>query len=276
MSHRRQRVAVLMSVHNRSELTRKCLVSLHSVAEHATEVELLVFMTDDGCTDDTVIEARAVWPDIEIIRGSGDLYWASGMAAAELQALSWDPDFFLWLNDDVTLNDDSLTLLMRTSRISQSGIAVGATRDPDDGSVSYGGGRVHPWQPLRFTRLPVSAEPQQADTFEGNVVLISKDVHSRVGLIDGEFVHKFADLDYGLRARRAGLNVWQAPGFAGECRRNPESTVRIRGLRGRWRASQDPIVGLPWRSQVRYLRRHAGFTWPLLAGWSMARRVVRG
>jgi hypothetical protein len=60
-----------MSVHNRSELTRKCLVSLHSVAEHATEVELLVFMTDDGCTDDTVIEARAVWPDIEIIRGSG-------------------------------------------------------------------------------------------------------------------------------------------------------------------------------------------------------------
>jgi hypothetical protein len=67
-----------------------------------------------------------------------------------------------------------------------------------------------------------------------------------------------------------------SPGFAGECRRNPERPKFTGGLRGRWKFMQNPVDGLPWRCQVRYLRRHAGVEWPLYALWSITHRFVSG
>jgi GT2 family glycosyltransferase len=240
------------------------------------DARVKVFLTDDGCTDDTVARAREACHDIEIIPGNGSLYWAAGMAAAESRAMCWEPNFFLWLNDDVVLLEDSLISLLKTSMSPPLGIAIGATMDPDDGLLTYGGVMIHGSHPQRSSTLSSSPTAQSADTFHGNIVLIPKVVHDRVGRIDGGFDHGYADFDYGLRANRVGVSILQAPGFAGECRRNPQRTRFAGSLRGRWRAAQDPVTGLPWRSQIRYLRRHAGVEWPLYAMWSVVHRFIRG
>ena len=263
-----------MSAHNRSSITQRCLNSLRSAAEQIPGDRIRVFLTDDGCTDDTVARARESWSELEIIPGSGSLYWAAGMAAAEACAANWEPDFYLWLNDDVILREDSLVTLLGTATSSRATIAVGATSNPDDGLISYGGVKLHARHPQRCTTLAVSTQAQPVDTFHGNIVLIPRDVHDRVGRIDGAFSHGYADFDYGLRARRAGVSVLLSPGFAGECRRNPERLKFTGGLRGRWKFTQNPVHGLPWRCQVRYLRRHAGVEWPLYALWSVAHRFV--
>lgn len=270
------RIAVIMTAHNRAMTTQRCLNSLRFAVRQIPDARVRVFLTDDGCTDDTVVRAHEAWQDIEIILGNGNLYWAAGMAAAESRAIRWEPEFFLWLNDDVVLLEDSLTSLLDTATFSRSGIAFGATRDPHDGVLTYGGARISGRHPQRVSILGSSAEIQHADTFHGNIVLIPKVVHDRVGLIDGRFEHGYADFDYGLRASRMGVPVMQAPGFAGECQRNPQPTKFSGSVRERWRAAQDPVTGLPWRSQTRYLRRHAGVEWPLYAVWSVVHRFIRG
>ena len=45
-------------------------------------------------------------------------------------------------------------------------------------------------------------------------------VASKVGNIDGAFIHSMGDLDYGLRARKLGCSIWTAPSFVGTCSRN--------------------------------------------------------
>ena len=270
------RVAVLMTVHNRSAMTQRCLRSLRAAVHHLPTSQVRVFMTDDGCTDDTIIRARATYEDLLVIPGSGSLYWAAGMAKSEQAAVAWDPDLFLWINDDVVLDEHCLPRLFEIACSPVPGIAIGATCDPDDGNLSYGAVRLRDRHPQRVRLLPTSHDVQLADTFHGNVVVIPRAIRDTVGAIDGHFAHAYADFDYGLRATGAGVQIRQAPGFAGTCRRNAPRAAMTGGLRTRWRNSQDPVTGLPWRSQVRFLRRHAGWEWPLYAGWSIVHRLWRG
>src|SRR5437879_10926345 len=55
------------------------------------------------------------------------------------------------------------------------------------------------------------------DTMNGNCVLIQRSVVPRLGNLDHHFTHSMPDLDYGLRAKRAGCSVSVAPGYVGDC-----------------------------------------------------------
>jgi GT2 family glycosyltransferase len=221
------------------------------------------FLTDDGSTDGTARAVVALNGPVTVIPGDGSLYWAAGMELAERAAMASDPDYLLWLNDDTLLDADALERLLAVHEQHPDAIVVGATRDPDTGEVSYGGRRhVSRWHPQRFVKLESSDEVQRADTFNGNVVLVPRSVRDAVGPIDGRFPHSYADDDYGLRARSKGVPLLQAPGTIGECKGNEEGAVELRGPRA-WRALQQP-KGLPWRAQVRFLRRHGGRVWPLV------------
>ena len=76
-----------------------------------------------------------------VIRAPGNLYWAGGMALAERIALQGDPDYLLWLNDDVTLDKDALTVLFGGDEANKAGhgIVVGALRDRTTDLLTYSG-----------------------------------------------------------------------------------------------------------------------------------------
>lgn len=270
----RPRVAVLMTCHNRRETTLACLRALSS--QEGVEVRFELFLTDDGCTDATAEAVREVWPGAEIVQGDGTLYWAAGMALAERAAAPTRPDYFLWLNDDTRMDPDALAVMLAVSTANPSSIVVAATRDPVDGTPTYGVRRLTSrWHPQRMEPLPVSPRVQSGDTFNGNLVLIPRAVRVRVGPIDGLFPHAYADDDYGLRATRNEVPVLQAPGTLATCSRGASRPLgELRGLNA-WRAAQDPRV-LPWRAQVRFFRRHGNVVWPLALAAQQAKILIRG
>ena len=267
-----RRVAVVMACHNRRDTTVACLRAL--VEQQVDRVHLSVFVTDDGSTDGTADAIRSVWPDATIVPGSGNLFWAAGMALAERAAIALRPDYLLWLNDDTNLNPGGLDSLLKISDANPDSIVVGATLDPESDAQTYGGRVRVDYHPQRFRLLPISACPQRADTFHGNVVLIPMSVCDRVGRIDGAFPHAYADDDYGLRATALGIPIIQAPGAVASCRTN-DSHLLLTGRGGfaRWRQLQSP-KGMPWRAQARYLRRHGDWRWPLILLVGQARRAV--
>ena len=198
------KVTAILACHNRRASTLECLDSYFAqVVDDALELDAV--LVDDGSTDGTGEAVRDRFPQTHVVAGSGDLFWAGGMEVAERVAVAEDPDYLLWLNDDVILDPGALTKLIQTESLGPGAcIAVGALRDPATGELTYSGLRRRGLHPLRMDRVAPADEPVEIDTFNGNVVLVPHSARRKIGPIDGAMGHAAADLDYGFRAKRCG------------------------------------------------------------------------
>jgi len=224
-----------------------------------------------------------------VVPGPGHLFWNGGMRLAFEVAQRDDPDFYLLLNDDTYLHRGALRTLLevheeRTRAEGRPCLVIGSAVDPVTGEQSYGGWRRGPRLiPTRFSRVPPGPQAIPCDTAHGNCVLVPRAVVRRIGLLDAVFTHAMGDLDYGLRAARAGCGLWLAPGYVATCQGNDGRGLFAEeglGPRERWRRLIGP-KGLPPRAWLTFNARHGGllwpltFCWPYLKAWLQALRPAR-
>ena len=274
------RVAVLMTCHNRQEKTLLSLGALYKQDKQdlPLQVEVQIYLVDDGSTDDTVAAVQATYPEVKLLQGNGSLFWNGGMRLAFAEALKSHYDYYLWLNDDTLLYPEALGTLLATSHcLSKQGyiraIITGSTCDPQTGVRTYGGVvRSSWWHPLQFHAVEPDEEVKQCDTMNGNCVLLHEEAVQVVGNLDPAFSHYVGDYDYGLRARQQGCTVWVAPGFVGTCLSNPSHgrMTSVPNLRQRWQKIGQP-KGLalkdatlqPFKEWKVFAGRHGGPFWPI-------------
>jgi GT2 family glycosyltransferase/glycosyltransferase involved in cell wall biosynthesis len=274
-------IGVLLTCHNRRQHTLACLEGLHRNVIDGVTVD--VHLVDDGSSDGTAEAVAEAYPDVEITIGSGKLFWGGGMRLAFTRAVPARPDYLLWLNDDVVPDEDALKRLLVThdalwAERQPLSLVVGATRDPRSGTTTYGGlRRISRFRRMAFAQVEPADEPQPCDTMNGNVVLVHKSIYSLIGNIDSQFTHAMGDIDYGLRARSAGCQVYLAAGHVGVCRENAHAgTYRDETLNAieRLRLAASP-KGLPFREWAVLCRRHGGLLWPALALSPYVRMAMR-
>ena len=275
---RTPRVAAILAAHNRRDYTLACLRSLEQQAGH--EAAVTAYVVDDGSTDGTGEAIAEQFPDAVLLQGDGSLFWGGGMRLAFGTALQRRHEYYLWLNDDTHLDDDTLAVLLRTDcdlrqRGEAPSIVVGTTRDPETGALTYGG-RVRPerFRPLRFMLVPPGDEPREAETMNGNCVLIPYQVAEAVGNIDRAYVQSMGDYDYGLRARGAGFGVWVAPGTIGTCANDHQRRTDQQPLLSEVRRLGS-VKGLEPKAWRVFTRRWAGPLWPMYWASPYVKRTVR-
>jgi GT2 family glycosyltransferase len=274
------RIGVVMTCHNRRDTTLACLAHLNaSSLPKGTAFEL--YLVDDGSSDGTADAVQSAFPAVHVLPGSGSLFWNGGMRMAFAAAMERDFDYYLWLNDDTMLYPDAIGRLLETANAltrGRPGIVVGPTQDPATGALSYGG-YVRPHRllkPITLRFVPPASQPMRCETLTGNCVLLSRAVVVSLGNLDPGFTHSMGDVDYGLRAHKAGFPIWIMPGFAGTCSDNPTFGTfadTSLSLTERMREILHP-KGLPLREYKLLTKRHAGPGWFVYWLWPYLRTAI--
>lgn len=261
------RIAVLLTCHNRRQLTLECLEALFRQKMPET-ASIEVFLVDDGSTDATGDAVKQQFPSVNVIYGSGKLYWCGGMRLAWNVAMQQDFDFYLWLNDDTILFADALTIFLEAvNTVSETskynGIVVGSTCHKDTGARTYGGGVQVKEKSFNFWPVVPSGSLEPCDTFNGNCVLVSRGAFRELGNLCQEYTHAIGDTDYGLRAKEKKIPMWVAPAYIGTCSNNATDSWmnNTLPLRKRIENLHNP-KGLPPKEWIFFCRRHAGWKWP--------------
>ena len=267
-----RRISVLLTCHNRKAKTMSCLASLF--AQQLTDLYLEVWLVVDGCTDGTEDDVRTCFPEVKLIPGSGHLFWNGGMRLCWQHAMSTNADFYLWLNDDVTLLPDAVARLVHCYDQQQSaespvGAVVGTMQDPQTQRLSYGGRRArYPLLPLAIGAV-VTPQPQaiRCDYVNGNLCLVPAAAVQQIGILSDRFTHSMGDFDYSIRLRQAGLQLWIASGLFGACALNPvkgsikDATIPL-SVRVGWMSK--PTKCPPLNEWLYFIHAHGGPLWPLL------------
>jgi GT2 family glycosyltransferase len=257
-------IAVIMTCFNRRETTLTCLRALY---QQTTSFD--VYLTNDGSSDGTTDAVKALYPQVHILQGNGNLFWVGGMRLAFAEAMQKDYDFYLWLNDDTILESTTFEHLLNcheelSKKGHQNSILVGTTKDPVMGKASYGGAvKSGKWYSNKYEFLGSTQSLQESDTMFGNCVLIPRAIALKLKNIDVAFIHSLGDLDYGLRARKLGYSIWVAPGYVGTCGKN--------SIRNSWVDTKLPVLerlkkvvqvkAFPPKPWATFCRRHSGPFW---------------
>ena len=267
-------IAALLTCHNRREKTLGCLEALYANVL-PEEVTLHVILVDDGSTDGTETAVRERFSDVYLIKGDGNLYWNGGMRLAFESAIHQGFDYYLWLNDDTVLYKNTLGTLLETamtvmSQKERAAIIVGTTQAHQTGGATYGGlTRTSRWHPFKYHLVSVTNAPVPCDTMNGNCVLIPDEIVKKIGNLDAAFIHTIGDIDYGLRARKAGFRIFIMPGYAGQCDRDSIANSladKNLNLRERYKKLLGK-KGLPLKSWYVFTKRHAGIFWMVFWLW---------
>lgn len=233
MGAKENRMAVLMTCHNRVEIT---LRSLACLAQAMRGMQYDVFLVDDGSTDGTGDRVKAKYPNVNVILGDGNLYWAKGMHLAwQTAAKRCDYDFYLWLNDDLQLKPDAVTGLLADYEAVKSVVVGACSEDDTETTCSYGVSDASDKK-----NLP-NGSPQQANGWlNGNLVLVPKSVYNKIGMISTEYSHARADYDYAERLKKANIPFYCSSRYVGACPNDFGSKIQGKSLIQRMRLLWQP------------------------------------
>ncbi len=248
-------IAVLLTVYNRKDKTIRCLNHFYNQND-IDKYSLSVFLVDDGSTDGTAEEIAKLFPQVNLIKGDGNLFWNRGMYKAwEVAAKDKEYDFYLWLNDDTNIADDCIERLLHLSYANKnSSIIIGstcATGNPE--KITYGG-----WKNGKL--LTDLSKPNKCETMNGNIVLIPKSVYEVLGMNDPTFRHSLGDTDYGLRANEHGIACITGIGIFGECDAHKHTTIWMdpsQPFAKRWNNFFSPLGDNPFEFFY-FRRKHFG------------------
>jgi GT2 family glycosyltransferase len=241
--------AVVLSWNGRED-TLSCLESL--LAQDYPRLEILLI--DNASQDDTVTAVRQRFPDLEFLVNESNLLYAGGMNVGLARARDGRFDYVLLLNNDIVLQQDMISELVRLAEMDGRIAAVGPKiyYHAQPQRLWFAGGVLSLWRGwpshrgLRREDRGQYDEATEVDYLTGCAMLMRTARVDDVGFLDPSFAMYAEDADWCFRARARGYRLMFAPRA-----RMWHKVSASAGARSLFKLRRR------FRSQMQFLRRHA-------------------
>ncbi len=209
--------------------TLNCLSSLADMDNARNNVATVV--VDNASTDDSVASIRKNFPSVTVLESPVNEGFTGGNNRGMRYAVSKGADFVWLLNNDTKVDKDALKGLLDAFDDSAVGLAGSKIyfapgyefhhdrySKKDRGRVIWYAGGLVDWANMYASHRGVDEvdtgqfeRQEDTDFITGCSLMIRKDVVSRIGYLDDRFFLYLEDLDYSLRAKKAGFRCVYAP-----------------------------------------------------------------
>jgi GT2 family glycosyltransferase/glycosyltransferase involved in cell wall biosynthesis len=189
-------------------------LAVHSIQSSHEPAKVIV--VDNGPNDESAERLRSALVDAHVIATGQNLGFSGGCNVGIREALRNESDLILLVNSDVVLSPHAIGSLRRAADANpRAGILapVLLSREEPDRIASAGirfsastGRMRHIASGQPISMLPPGSV-HAVDAVSGCVVLIRRSVFEKAGLLDERFFFSFEDIEFCLRARRAGFDV---------------------------------------------------------------------
>lgn len=274
-------VAVLLTVYNRKDSTKKCLKSLFEDLDKHSGLSVDIWLTDDGSTDGTKEMLDSSFPDrnIHVLEGTGDLFWTAGMNNSWRAASEFlDYDGYLWLNNDVLVLPGLFEELEAAEEYSlktygKVGILVGSLQDFNRSKFTYGGFNYLSRISLADDYVIPDGTFRTCQGAHGNITYVSKAVFEARGMLYGKYIHGGADHDYTYLAYKVGFPLVVLKKYVGLCDNDhvgSDIQLSERTLKERLEYIKSP-AGLNLRNTLLFQKRCFPFRYPFVYVFTYAK-----
>ena len=209
------RVDIIVLSYNGKEDTLECLESLRNLdyPNYRTTV------VDNASADGSADAVADNFPEVNLIRSPVNLRFAGGNNLALKSTLKEDFQYALLLNNDVVCEPDFLSLMVNSAE-SRPDVGLAAPKiryyQPRE-MLWFAGGSLN----LKFAYMRHRGIgqmdrgqfdiPDTQDFLNGACLLVKAEVFRKTGLLDEDFFLYGEDLDFCIRARKAGYTLWYEP-----------------------------------------------------------------
>jgi GT2 family glycosyltransferase len=196
---------------NGIEVTPNCLESLYA----STHVPDEIVVVDNASRDHSPELIRTSFPDATFIQNAENLGFSGGCNIGIRYLLEKDFDLILLLNNDAEVAPDCLEKLIgATTTIDATAYTGTIYESAATSRIWYSGGTVNMLTlDARHTLKPPlpNALPHPTEFISGCCLLMTAGALRDIGLLDETFFAYYEDLDWCLRARRAGRELVYVP-----------------------------------------------------------------
>jgi hypothetical protein len=173
---------------------------------------------DNGSTDGSTAVIKDQFPSVKIIPLGENQGFARACNVGICCALKNGARYTLLLNNDTVVAPDMITHLVRAMDISPAaGVLTPRIMRYGGNQIWFMGSRIRPmtldlldFGIGRKSQLPLD-RMVQVDVALGAGMLVDRRVFERVGLLDETFFFYHEDIDFSLRVRQAGFEIWSVP-----------------------------------------------------------------
>ncbi len=208
-------VAIIVLNWNGREDTLACLDSLARLEYPSSHI----IVVDNGSTDGSPEAIRRAFPQAEVLETGRNLGYAGGNNWGLKVALARPFPYILLLNNDTLVAPDFLTHLVNAAADRTVGIAGPTIYYADwpeviwtaGGAIDWRRGDTHMVGLDQPDQGQFGSVPREVDFVSGCAMLIRRDVLECVGLLDERFFLYYEEVEWCVRARRAGFRILHVP-----------------------------------------------------------------
>lgn len=209
-------VAIVVLNWNGGADTLACLASLGRLDYPVFTVSVV----DNHSTDDSVAAIRATYPSMTLLEATENLGYVGGNNLGIEYAQKLGADYILLLNNDTEVAPDFLRHLVGSAEADPRVGIVGPTIYYFDqpgviwsagGGIDWNRGRTRMMNLDEPDRGQLGERPRPADFVTGCALLSRRAVFDRVGLLDPRFFAYYEEIEWCVRAARAGFKILHVP-----------------------------------------------------------------